>query len=52
MAPIVFACPCLASLWISAPEHFRVAANQYGSYQIIADHRFRGFAKFAVERGF
>jgi len=48
----VIACPCLASFWIAAPQHFGVAANQDGLYQVIADHQLRGFAKFAIERGF
>jgi hypothetical protein len=43
--------PCLAPLWIFAPQHFGVAANQHGMYQILADHRTRGFAQFAIERG-
>jgi hypothetical protein len=48
----IIACPCLASFWISAPQHFGVAANQRGLYEVFADHWLRRFAKFAIERCF
>jgi len=48
----VIAYPCLASLGISAPQHLWVAANQYGLYELIADHHFRGFTEFAVKSFF
>src|SRR5258707_3744502 len=48
----IIACPCLASFWISASQHFGVAANQHGLYEVFADHWLRRFAKLAIERRF
>jgi hypothetical protein len=48
----IITCPCLTSFGISAPQHFGVAANQHGLYQILPDQRSRSLAKFAVERSF
>jgi hypothetical protein len=48
----VIACPGLATPGILPSQHLGIAANQDGMYEIVANHSFTRFGRFARERNF